>query len=125
MNKTMKLYGLKVRRDALTTTPVNVPAHEVPILQTIFGEENVHNRRGQSLAGEDAAELSAADVVGEVDQQEDEFLRLERKYGGNDKGSFVEQVYGKKATRGLEKRMASDQADAEKAAKAKSKADDK
>jgi len=107
----MKLYSVKIRRDAHTTTPVNVPEHEVPILQEIFGEENV-----QTPAGMTVLEQGLGEPVGEVADQEDEFARLSAKYGA----SAVEEVYGKKASRGLEtamKEIAAKEAKAAKVAK--------
>lgn len=92
----MKLYPAKIRRDAHTTTPVNVPEHEVPILQEIFGEENVQTPEGLSVA-----EHGLGEPVGEMPAQDDEFGRLSAKYGAK----VVEEVYGKKASRGLETAM--------------------
>ena len=37
------LYEIRIRRDAHTVTPVTVPEYELPLLQEIFGAENVHN----------------------------------------------------------------------------------
>lgn len=109
----MKLYNVSIRRDAHTTTPVTVAEHEVAILQTIHGAENVHNADGKRI---DEHPLTDAYAAGEVKESEDEFARLASKYGADDKGElFVEQVYGKKATKGLEKAMA----EIAKAAKAK------
>lgn len=95
----LQIYSVMVRRDAHTTTPVEVPEHEITILQTIFGEEHVHNMRHQTIAD---AGLADTDVVGEAEFGEGEFDRLAAKYGGNEEGLIVEQVFGKKATKGLE-----------------------
>lgn len=92
----MKLYPAKIRRDAHTTTPVNVPEHEVPILQEIFGEENVQTPEGLRVD-----EHGLGEPVGEMAAQDDEFGRLSAKYGAK----VVEEVYGKKASRGLETAM--------------------
>lgn len=78
-----KIYNVSIRRDAQTTTPVTIPLYEVPILQEIFGAENVS--------------------VGAVAREDwnasaDEFDRLSRKYGEE----TVEAVFGKRATGGLE-----------------------
>lgn len=89
----------RIRRDANTITPVTVRPHEVAILQTIHGEENVQNIDGQVLS---LKSLEAVDIAGEVPASEDEFSRLATKYGGGEGGLLVEQVYGKKAAGGLE-----------------------
>lgn len=96
----IKVFHATIRRDAHTITPITVPEHEIAILQTIFGEESVHNQQGRTIAEN---KLTEADVAGEVDLSEGEFDRLAAKYGGNDEGLFVEQVYGKRATGGLDK----------------------
>lgn len=84
----MKVQVLKVtvRRDAHTITPTTAAEHEIAILQTVFGEENVQ----------------VNDVVGQVEVGDGEFDRLSAKYGGNEEGLLVEQVFGKRASRGLE-----------------------
>lgn len=92
----------KVRRDAHTTTPVVVRPHEIAILKHLFGDENVHTHDGKVI---DAKTLTVADVAGQVPMSEDEFARLAAKYGGNEKGLFVEQVYGTKASGGLDAAM--------------------
>lgn len=100
----MKVYALKIRRDAHTITPTDVPQHEIAILQTVFGEESVQNMRGESIAMQP---LTEADVVGDIKLDKAvEFDRLMGKYGSDEKGPVVEQVYGKKAARGLETAMA-------------------
>ncbi len=110
----LPIYTVMIRRDAHTTTPVAVPEHEIAILQTIHGEENVQNVRRQSLA---EVGLTDEDVAGEREFN-DEFERLAAKYGATDEGLLVEQVFGKKASKGLETAM-------EKAGKPKKKAADK
>ena len=103
----MKLFALKIRRDAHTTTPVDIPEHELPIIQEIFGEENVQTADGRSIE-----EFGIGDPVGEVPDPEDEYSRLSAKYGTD----VVEAVYGKKASKGLETAMsATKKADAKKA----------
>jgi hypothetical protein len=37
----IKFSRVHVRRDAYTTTVVDVPPHEIPILRNIFGKENL------------------------------------------------------------------------------------
>jgi hypothetical protein len=99
----LKLYGIQVRRDAHTITPVTVPEHEVSILQSVFGEENVQNLRGETI---EATGLDVANVVGEREFV-DEFERLASKYGSDEKGELiVETVFGKKAGKGLDRAMA-------------------
>jgi hypothetical protein len=99
----MKIYHIKLRRDAHTTTPLEAPEHEIAVLQSIFGEENVHNLDGKRI---DEVGLTDADVAAEMQRDAaGEFDRLAARYGGNDDGLFVEQVFGKRASRGLEKAM--------------------
>lgn len=98
----LPIYTVLIRRDAHTTTAVTVPEHEIAILQTIHGEEHVHNARHQSLKD---TSLTDEDVAGER-EFEGEFERLAAKYGANDDGLIVEQVFGKKAAKGLETAMA-------------------
>lgn len=93
---------VKVRRDAHTTTPVTVRPHEIAVLKHIFGDENIHTHGGRVI---DVKNLAADDVAGFVPLSEDEFGRLAAKYGGNEKGFFVEQVYGTKASGGLDAAM--------------------
>lgn len=90
---------VRIRRDANTITPVTVRPHEVAILQTIHGEENVQSVDGQVL---DLKALEPVDIAGEVPASEDEFNRLGSKYGGNEEGLLVEQVYGKRAAGNLD-----------------------
>ncbi|WP_103035299.1 hypothetical protein [Castellaniella caeni] len=94
------VISAKVRRDAHTTTPVTVRPHEIAILQHIFGAENIHTMEGKVL---EVKSLTAADVAGQTADSEDEFARLGAKYGGDEKGAYVEQVYGPRASGGLDK----------------------
>lgn len=113
----MKIYNVRVRRDASTQTPVEVPEHEISILQEIYGTENVHNLDGKRI---DEVGLTDADVAADVERDPTtEFERLAARYGGNDEGLIVEQVFGKRASRGLDVRL---KEIAEKEAKAKAKA---
>lgn len=100
----MKLYTVLIRRDAQTITPATVPEHEVALLQTVHGEENIQNVDGKPICNHP---LTDADLAGEAPTPDDEFGRLASKYGANEKGDLiVESVYGKKASKGLEKAMA-------------------
>lgn len=96
------IYAVMIRRDAYTTTPANVPAYEVPILLAVFGEENVLNAEGKLIGdaglGQPSGTFAASD---------DEYDRLARRYQGNDKGSYVEQVYGLKSSDKLKDAIAS------------------
>lgn len=67
-----------VERDAMTTLPTTVAAHEVAILQAVFGDENV---TGETDAGVTTIELT------------EEAERLEKRYGGD----AVMKVYPTKA----------------------------
>ncbi|CAL62412.1 Hypothetical protein HEAR2279 [Herminiimonas arsenicoxydans] len=106
----MKLFAFKIRRDAHTTTPVDIPEHELPIVQELFGEENVQTADGRSVE-----EFGIGEPSGEVPDPEDEFSRLSAKYGSE----AVEEVYGKKASKGLETAMAATKKAASKKPEAK------
>lgn len=88
-----------IRRDAHTITPVTVFPHEIAILQTIFGQENIQNKDGKLL---DLKNLKETDIAGQVQVSDNEFERLMAKYGGNEGGPLVEQVYGKQAAGALD-----------------------
>lgn len=101
----MKLFNVIIRRDSQTITPVTIPEHEVALLQAIHGEDNVHNADGKRIAD---VPLSDADLAGECADPEDEFGRLASKYGSAASGELVvEQVFGKKASKGLDNAMKS------------------
>lgn len=113
------IFPVKIRRDAHTITPTTVAGHEIPILQTIFGEESVQTLDGKAVS---EGSLPDTDAVGQIDVSESEFDRLAAKYGGSEEGLFVEQVYGKRASRGLDKAIAHNSEAAEKKAAAEAKA---
>lgn len=69
------LLSVTVRRDANTITPVTVPPHELTILRSIFGKENVQE-------GEQAGTV-------ELDATE-EYARMGAKYGSQ----RVAKIYG-------------------------------
>lgn len=94
------LFRVKVRRDAHTITPTVVTEHEIAILQTIFGEENIQTLEGGLI---DSNTLKHENAVGQMDVSDSEFERLTAKYGANEKGVLVEQVYGSRAARALDK----------------------
>jgi hypothetical protein len=58
--------ALNVTRDPMTILPVHVPAHEVDIIKTVFGDDNV--------VEEGPSEAREIDIDGEAE-------RLENKYG--------------------------------------------
>jgi hypothetical protein len=70
------LNTVTVNRDAMTKLPVTVPAHEVEVVKTVFGEDNV------AIVDEDAGSV-------ELDPAE-EGARLVSKYGPD----VVTKVYG-------------------------------
>jgi len=80
MQKLTSLVGVQIRRDAQTTTPTSVLAHELPILFELYGKENV----AVDEPIDDAREL---DTNGE-------YQRLCNKYGS----TIVEQVYGRESS---------------------------
>lgn len=79
------LMQVTIRRDSMTTTSVEVAGYELPMLELIYGEGNVFK-------------LSEDVQPRQIDDVGSEFERLAQKYGGNEEGMFVEQVYGKKVT---------------------------
>lgn len=87
------LYTIHVRRDAHTLTPVFVPEYEIAILQALFGNENVLNSDNAR-----ADENGNGTASGDFKAAEDEYARLEIKYGPE----LVESVYGKRITRALD-----------------------
>lgn len=91
------LYEIRIRRDASTITPIRVPEYELPILQEMFGEENIQNRDGKSIA-----EVGIGQPVGDFTPQGEEFERLSAKYGVD----LIEAVYGKKNKKTLDKAVA-------------------
>lgn len=90
----VNLYSIYVRRDAHTTTPVTVPEYELPLLQEIFGIENVHNADGKRID-----EQGIGPAVGQYSPSGDEYERFCVKYGVD----IVEQVFGKKSAQALQK----------------------
>ena len=80
------LYEIRIRRDAHTVTPVTVPEYELPLLQEIFGAENVHNADRKRVD-----EAGCGTPVGSFRASEDEYERFCAKYGIE----LVEQVFGK------------------------------
>lgn len=89
------LYSILVRRDAHTTTPVTVPEYELPILQAVFGVENVHNAEGKRVD-----EKGPGKAIGQFRPSDNEYERFCAKYGTEQ----VEQVFGKSKT-GLDKQV--------------------
>lgn len=88
------LYSILIRRDAHTTTPVTIPEYEVPVLQDIFGAENVHNAEGKRVD-----EAGCGPQAGTFDARGDEYDRLCAKYGVE----RMEQVFGKKGSAAFDK----------------------
>ena len=80
------LYSILIRRDAHTTTPVTIPEYELPILQDIFGAENVHDAEGRRVD-----EKGPGKAIGQFRPSDDEYERFCAKYGAE----RVEQVFGK------------------------------
>lgn len=93
MSKTLvPLLSVTVRRDANTITPVTVPPHEMTILRSIFGKENVQE----------------GERVGEVElESTEEHGRLSAKYGaprvakiyGDDDGERLKELVEKAAVK--------------------------
>lgn len=89
----MPLYEIRVRRDAHTINHVTVPEYEIPILQELFGTENVQNAEGKRL------DESGIGVSVGTFEAGDEYDRFCAKYGVEP----VEAVYGRKGAKALEK----------------------
>lgn len=83
------LYSILVRRDTHTTTQITAPEYELPLLQEIFGVENVHNADGKRVD-----EHGLAPAVGQFSPSGDEYERFCAKYGIE----LVERVCGKSKT---------------------------
>ncbi len=90
------LYEILIRRDAHTITPVTIPEYELPIVQELFGTENVQNADRVR-----ADEAGIGSPVGSFKASDDEYERFCVKYGIE----LVEMVYGKKGSKALEKAM--------------------
>lgn len=89
------MTAVSVRRDAMTTLPVTVPAHEVEIQKLIFGEDNVQ------VTSEDAGtvELDAATEGERLVQKygADPVIRL---YGESFKGAVAKDLSGREVAKG-------------------------
>lgn len=85
----IKLIKVLVRKDAMMTTEAEVGKHELPILESIFGKENINV-------------INVKLPEREIENVNDEYQRLAMKYGGNDEGLFVKQIYGDAALNKLE-----------------------
>ena len=83
------IYTVLVRRDAHTTTPATIPEYELPLMQEIFGKENVHNAEGKRVD-----EQGIGSSVGQYEPSDDEYERFCAKYGVE----LVEGVFGKSKT---------------------------
>lgn len=90
------LYEILIRRDAHTITPVTIPDYELPIVQELFGIENVQNADRIR-----ADEGGIGSPIGSFTASDDEYERFCVKYGVE----LVEMIYGKKGSRALEKAM--------------------
>lgn len=82
----LPLFQIMVRRDQQTTTPVIAPAHELPILKYLYGNENV--TQGKEV-GDYPCDLTH------------EYERLTRKYGGDK----VLKIYGEEQSGQLAARL--------------------
>ena len=70
------LYEILIRRDAHTITPVTVPDYEVPLIQELFGTENVQNADKVR-----ADEAGIGSPIGSFKASDDEYERFCVKYG--------------------------------------------
>lgn len=86
-----------VTRDPMTILPATVPVHELPIMQAVFGEDNV-NPVDSAKPG--VVEL---DVDGEA-------TRLENKYGPE----ALEKAHGRNYKTGISRALAEAKAKTEK-----------
>lgn len=83
----VNLYSVRIRRDAHTTIAETVTGHELPVLQAIFGIENVHNQEGKRI---DQEGMDSPISTRKIDSIEEEYERLYMKYGS----TVIERVYG-------------------------------
>lgn len=95
------VYMVLVRKDASTILPVQVPQYEVPLLEVLYGEENILNADLKL-----GSEHGFGEPLGKFEPSEDEHGRLGAKYGSNAAGPVVEQVYGKKSLKNIDKLLA-------------------
>lgn len=79
--------ALMVTRDAMTVLPASVPAHELPIMKAVHGEENVREL-------EDKAESVELEGAAEAERLEAKYGRdaLEKAYGANYKSAIASAV---------------------------------
>lgn len=80
--------ALSITRDPMTILPRELPAHEVPVVQAVFGEDNVEIHEDRKL---EPVELEAG---GEAE-------RLEAKYGGG----ALEKAFGANFKTGIAREM--------------------
>ncbi len=80
------LHHVRVRRDAQTTTPTTIAAHELPILQVLYGIENVED--------------SALTGTYPIDEKQ-EYKRLVLKFGEE----VVRSIYGEEHSGQLAQRL--------------------
>lgn len=88
MSQVFAQVAVEIERDNMTILPREFPAHELPIAQGIFGEENVRVIEG---AKPEPVELDPEGEVG----------RLEQKYGTG----ALEKAYGVNFKSGIAKAM--------------------
>lgn len=76
-----------VEKDAVEQVPTTVPAHEVPVLQAVHGGR---------VAVDENADLPAGLIETEDFDPEDEYARLETRYGDapGTKASYASIAYG-------------------------------
>lgn len=82
--------ALIITRDAMTILPTTVPKHELPMLQTVFGEDNVQVADDQSSA----ALPVEIDAEGEVTRLENKFGpgALEKTHGAAYKNAILREM---------------------------------
>ncbi|MBX3610389.1 MAG: hypothetical protein KF871_10895 [Hydrogenophaga sp.] len=85
MNRLIPLVAVLITRDAMTILPRDLPEHELPIAQAVFGEDNVE------VKGPVDGETVKLDVTQEADRLAGKYGAdaLEKAYGTNFKGAIT------------------------------------
>ena len=85
MKRIFPLAALLITRDAMTILPSEVPEHEVPVAQAVFGEDNVE------VQGVDESRVVTLDSSLEAERLAGKYGAdaLEKAYGTNFKGAIA------------------------------------
>lgn len=83
---TIPTVAISITRDAMTILPAVVPAHELPVVQAVFGEDNVEQVREAGEVELDAA-IEAERLVSKYGQG-----ALESAFGTNFKTAIAKAI---------------------------------